>query len=353
MESSYIELFKSYNLAPRNFYPTRNVPLDIRFLVEKFDELDKQIPKAIRYPGLIFFVKDVTITDGTTKNLDGTKNLGLNGTEKIFGTLYYFDDKLEPKPLHDSIERFEIRLMKFDSSVVDCYSLLCDTSNNSNETNSLNHIFAKIGNIVFIEPLGIAFICRLINDEIVWKYFAGTYNVINDDQFYSIPENLREPNVTVHTTDADGNPINKIIDSNLNLSDEILTVNSTSDCSEDRRFYNINGFIYYSFGGNVIPVSNKFVLKTISLKKGSNIIDLTIDPDIGLNNNLQTIFDSNFNTRNIIVDCIKNVENDEYLDLLYADKRFPIEHKIIDSNHIDIISSIDVNNVTLIIRANQ
>lgn len=340
LESSYIELRKSMSYTPRNFYLTRNIPLDVRFLVESLDTLNNEIPKEIRYPGLTFFVRDSNVNDGTTKQLDGTKNLGSTefGTEKIFGILYCFDDNLEPIPLHDLVNRFEIRLLKFDDTSDDCYKLLTDKSENSNETNSLNHIFAKIGNIVFIEPLGIAVICRLINNEIVWKYFAGTYNVKSEEQFNNIPDELKQTNITVN---VDGT--NKIILSDLTLSDEIITANSTSDCDQDRRFYNINGFIYYRFGGLVIPVSNKFTIKNVSLKVGDNIIDLS-NENSGDNNSL-TIFDTDFNTENIIVDCILEYKNEKY--------RFPIEQKIIDSNTINIVSSIAVENVTLIIRANS
>ena len=347
-QDSYIELLRSFNYTPRNFKVTRNVPIDTRFLVTDINNIDIEIPEAIRYPGLIFFVKNSNVNDGTTINIDGTKKLGslTEGIYKINGILYIFDDNLQPIPLHDLIERFEIRLLKINDSTDTCYSKLIDETNTSNETNSLNHIFAKIGNIVFIEPLGIAVICRLINNKPTWQYLAGSYNVLNEDQFYSIDESLRQPNAVVNL-----NGSTKIITSNRELSDEIIKANSISDCSENNRFYNINDFIYYHIAGLIIPVSNKFVTKTINLQKGDNIniIDLKIDPD----NVNATIFDSNFNTRNIIVDCIIGDQGDEYLNNLYKDFRLPLQHKIIDNNTINIISSIDVKNVTLIIRANE
>ena len=343
-QDSYTELLRSFEYIPRNFRLTRNVPIDTRFLVENINDIDTVIPESLRYPGMIFFVKNTVVNDGTTKNFDGTKNVGSTeyGIVKITGILYTFDDKLKPIPLHDIITRFEIRLLKINTATNDCYSKLIDTTSNSNQSNSLNHLFAKIGNIVFVEPLGVAFICRYINDKIEWRYFAGSYNVSNENQFKSIPESLRQPNIDVTI----GNT-KYIITSNHELSNEIITKNSTADCTEDKRFYNINGFIYYRFGGLTIPVSNKFDIKTLDLQKGDNEIDLLIDPD----NNIATIFDSNFNTRNIIVDCIIGDQTDSYLNNLYQNYRLPLQHKIVDNNKINIISSIDVKNVTLIIRA--
>ncbi len=355
IQDSYTELLQSFNFTPRNFKVTRNIPIDTRFLVTNINNINNEIPINIRYPGMIFFVRDSNINDGTTLNINGTKKLGgINsnkGKDKIFGTLYYFDDKLEPIPLHDSITRFEIRLLNIDNSTDTCYSKLIDKTNSSNETNSLNHLYSKIGNIVFIEPLGIAVICRLINGQPEWRYFAGSYYVTSEKQFESIPKSLIQPNTVVNL-----NGTTKIITSNLKLSDEILTANSAKDCTEDRRFYNVNGFIYYRFGGINIPVSNKFVLKTIDLLKiGDNEINLLEQPegDVGDGDKENTIFDSNFNTQNIIVDCIIGNQDDTYLNNLYQNFRLPIQHKIINSNEINIISSIDVKNVTLIIRANE
>ena len=364
---SYTELLKSFEYIPRNFRLTRNIPIDTRFLVENLKNIDTVIPKALRYPGLIFFVKESNINDGTTKNLDGTKHLGStddNTTTKIIGTLYYFDENLEPIALHDSITRFEIRLLNIDTDKYN-YSNLIDTTEESNKENSLNHIFAKIGNIVFIEPLGIAVICRLNKDNaIYWQYFAGTYNC-TEKEFESIPESLKQPNTIVNLINDDKSVTKKIITSEGELSDEIIKTESTKNCTENGRFYNINGFIYYHFGNLTIPVSNKFCTRIKSLEIGDNIINLGIDPD----SNNETIFDSNFYTDNIIVDCIipkSSLEAENYPDTIcnkYGDKRFPIEHKIIEntevdkrgnklkSNAINIISSIAIKDAILIIRA--
>lgn len=345
-QDSYTELFKSFEYIPRNFRSTRNVPIDTRFLVEDIEYIDTIIPKSLRYPGLIFFVKDSNVNDGTTKNLDGTKNLGSleYGIEKINGILYCFDNKLNPIPLHDLITRFEIRLLKIDATTNDCYQKLID-KNNADETNSLNHLYSKIGNIVFIEPLGIAVICRLINEQPTWQYLTGSYTVLNEEQFLSIPESLRQSNAIVNIIESNSK---KIITSEGKLSNEIINADYKTDCTENNRFYNINGFIYYCIDGTIIPVSNKFLVKTLNLQKGDNQIEFTEE---FADNNEATIFDSNFNTRNIIIDCIKEPEGDKIIDSQYANIRFPIQHKIIDKNKINIISSIDVKNITLIIRA--
>lgn len=346
IQDSYTELLKSFEYTPRNFKLTRNVPLDTRFIVENIENIDNEIPKAVRYPGLIFFVKDSNVNDGTTQYLDGTKKLGSTGSnkgiDKIFGILYIFDDKCEPIPLHDLITRFEIRLLNIDNSTDDCYGKLTDRTENTNEHNSLNHLFAKIGNIVFIEPLGIAVICRLINGQPEWRYLTGSYNVLNETQFLNIPKTLRQPNVDVTIDDK-----KYIITHDGYLSDEIIKTDSKANCTEDRRFYNINGFIYYHIAGITIPVSNKFLVKTIDLQKGNNELEFTEQLADGIDH---TIFDSNFNTRNIIIDCIKEPEGNSIIDAQYANMRFPIQHKIISINKINIISSIDVKNVTLIIR---
>ena len=359
LESSYLELTKSFSYTPRNFQLTRNIPIDTRFLVTTLDNIDSEILPETRYPGLVFFVRDSAVNDGTSNSID-TIDLGpINQYNKgsvrtVKGILYIFvpdaSGNLIYTPLHDLINRFEIKLLNITDTSNTAYSHLCDgdldeLSNhiNANNTNCLNHLYAKLGNIVYIQPLGIAVICVNNNESITnktkWIYFSGTYKVSSIEQFNNIPDSLKNPNTVVSV-----NGKNQIITSDLKLSDEVIKKSSVNDCTENNRYYNINGFIYYHIDGITIPVSNKFCIKQQSLKVGNNYIDLSGTDNIN-------IFESNFNTSDIIVDCI--FESNSINGTKYANTRFPLEHKIINSNVINIISSIDIDSVRLLIRSNS
>lgn len=372
LEDSYKELYKRLHYTPKNFHIGRNVPIDNRFLLENLSELNSKIPLQNRYPGLVFFVKDQEINDGTTVNKTGaSSSIGLGpqdtknkGHVKFTGVFYVFNDDLNtPIPMHDLVERFDIRLLNITDTTDNAYKYLCDgddnnllSSTNANDTNCLNHLYSKVGDIVFIQPLNIAVICTNNNGKPKWKYFAGTYSVTTEAQFNNIPNSLKQINGVVNVANPKAT---KIINSQLQLTSEILETNSPSDCTENGRFYNINGFIYYHFADITIPVSNKFVTKIQSLNVGENRIELS--PNNIAGDSIQhTIFDSEFNTKNIIVDCIilNHEQNPEY-----NGHRFPVENILIKSgtdndfesnttvDSIIIKSSIRIDKVLLIIRA--
>lgn len=312
--NSYRALYSAYEYQPKNFQRTRNVPIDTSFLLESLNDLDEKIPYDIRYPGLIFFVKDATIFSGTVTNGKAeltNGNLTSNG-KNITGLLYVFEEDLsKPKPLHDLIQRFEIRCIK--------------ETNYNNLNSVLNNLYAKSGNIILIDNLGISVICDYDGN---WKYFSGEYIVESPNMFNSIPENLREPGITVYLT---GINQKRIIDSNKQLSSEILTTTNPNLCTEDRRFYNINGYFYYRFGNTNIPISDKFVVKNnVKLNIGNNYIT------------------HNFNSKYVSVYGIIN-EHSENINNDYVNYCFPLEHIYENNNIIIIKSSVIIESIDLCI----
>lgn len=329
-ETTYNDiLYEAIELTPKSFIRTRNVPIDTSFVLENISELDNKIPLEIRYTGLIFFVMDAEINSGTTigKQLntgyeDGTINNGPQvnkdkGEQKIIGLFYIFENDLEnPIPLHDTITRYFI------------YAIKVDESKYSNLNKYLNNTFAKAGSRIYIKNLDINVFCDYDGN---WKYLSGIYKVKSKSIFDSIPNNLKQPNITVNIDNK-----RKIIKSDLTLSDEIINLGkdgSLSDCKENGRFYNVNGYIYYCFGDSVIPVSDKFMVKqnvTLNITEG----------------NVNNIIEHNFNTRYLSVYGIIN-KHDENVNNDYVNYCFPIQFKYINSNKIEIPSNILIQSIDL------
>ncbi len=87
---------------PYNFGVNLNIPIDPRFIISSLDNIDTEIPLNLRYNGLIFFVVDATVNDGTVETLEGL--------------LYTFEkDLTKPIPLYDTIIRFIIHQIEISS----------------------------------------------------------------------------------------------------------------------------------------------------------------------------------------------------------------------------------------------
>ncbi len=225
---------KALEIITKAFKITKNIPLDVRFIVNSLSTLDTEIPMKYRYNGLVFFVVDAKINDGTTivseNKIDGTIGKGpTTGNETLSGILYCFESDLsKPIPLHDLVLRFIIRQ-------IGGYN-----NNWTNLISDLNHTYAKAGSIINVKDLGIS----VIFDGNDWKYFNGIYTINTIEDWNTVPNQLKETNRLVKV----GNE-NKIILSDKTLSDEVIKVDSIPDIPENCRFYLINGYLYYSIGG--------------------------------------------------------------------------------------------------------
>lgn len=309
---------KALEIITKAFKITKNIPLDVRFIVNSLSTLDTEIPMKYRYNGLVFFVVDAKINDGTTivseNKIDGTIGKGpTTGNETLSGILYCFESDLsKPIPLHDLVLRFIIRQ-------IGGYN-----NNWTNLISDLNHTYAKAGSIINVKDLGIS----VIFDGNDWKYFNGIYTINTIEDWNTVPNQLKETNRLVKV----GNE-NKIILSDKTLSDEVIKVDSIPDIPENFRFYLINGYLYYSIGGNVYPVSDK--------------IKIFYDTKLIIGDNT---FTHNFNSKLLSTYCLINEAIDnQIINNDYKNREFPLEHIIIDENSINIKSSVQINNCNIIL----
>ena len=310
---------KALEIITKAFKITKNIPLDTRFIVNSLSTLDTEIPMKYRYNGLVFFVVDAKINNGTTtivseNKIDGTIGKGpTTGNETLSGILYCFESDLtKPIPLHDLVLRFIIRQIG-------------EYNNNwTNLISDLNHTYAKAGSIINVKDLGIS----VIFDGNNWKYFNGIYTINKIEDWNTVPNQLKETNRLVKV----GNE-NKIILSDKTLSDEVIKVDSIPDIPENFRFYLINGYLYYSIGGNVYPVSDK-----IKIFYNTKLI-------IGDNT-----FTHNFNSKLLNTYCLINEAIDnQIINDDYKNREFPLEHIVVNENSINIKSSVQINNCDIVL----
>lgn len=310
---------KALEIITKAFKITKNIPLDTRFIVNSLSTLDTEIPMKYRYNGLVFFVVDAKINDGTTtivseNKIDGTIGKGpTTGNETLSGILYCFESDLtKPIPLHDLVLRFIIQQ-------IGGYN-----NNWTNLISDLNHTYAKAGSIINVKDLGIS----VIFDGNNWKYFNGIYTINKIEDWNTVPNQLKETNKLVKV----GNE-NKIILSDKTLSDEVIKVDSIPDTPENFRFYIINGYLYYSIGGNVYPVSDK-----IKIFYNTKLI-------IGDNT-----FTHNFNSKLLSTYCLINEAIDnQIINDDYKNREFPLEHIVVNENSINIKSSVQINNCDIVL----
>lgn len=287
MENSAIENLKSNKPIYNNFDIRKNIPIDKRFIITSLTEIDQEIPLNRRYDGLVFFVETSNVSDGT--DIIST------------GHLYCFESDLtKPIPLHELSLRYIIR------------QITINPEDYTNVNNLLNKTFAKPGSIVMIKPLDIA----VIFDGNVWSYFAGNYSVTSDVVFNTIPLNLVNLGNLVIS-----NGIDKIIKSDNTLSDVIIEVSELPLTPEKDRYYSVNGFLYYSLGGNIYSVSEKFYTKS-NLVSGNNEITHTL------------------NSTHII--CLFRINVTEGFDDM-NNKVIQLPYNIIDENTININSNLPLS----------
>lgn len=236
MSNKILDILQFNNqLVTESMKLNKPVPLDCRFIVSNINNLDKEIPKQYRYPGLIFFVPDTQLTVGTSSN-------------KIVGIYYCFENDLNTAvPLHD----LSLRYIVHQLSGIDDLTTIINRLNNDT--------YSKPGNIVDLKDIGI----QVIFNGTKWRYFNGKYILKSLDDWNKIPDDIKQPNTIVEVKPN----IRKVVTSLLQLSDEIIETN-LDNLTENNRYYLVDGFLYYRLNNTNYQLSNRmFILHNFTLSE--------------------------------------------------------------------------------------
>lgn len=260
-----------------------NKPLDPRFTIQSLLNIDSELKQQYRYAGLIFFVTD-------------------ENKHYIF-----LNDVTTPIPLSVFLSSNEVKGL----------SLL----NYSNLTNDLNDTQPTIGKIVTVYPLGVSFIFGGAN----WSYYNGVYNVLDDAQYNSIPNYLK--NIGSLVIKQSGT--RHIINNDLTISSEVIVTSGIPGILERNRYYNINGILYYSINNNLYRIGEKiFIIENINLGVGETPINHNLNSSY-----ISVLFRININNPILTLNTTEN-----------------LPFKIVNDNQIVINSEFSVQG-TLIITA--
>lgn len=305
---------RALELITKSFKITKNIPIDYRFIVRNLENIDEEIPKKYRYNGLVFFVVESEVYNGTTTGggtVDGKINVGTTtgGDKTLNGVLYCFEENLDkPIPLHDTVLRFIVRQV---GGFTNDYSKLLE---------NLNKTYAKAGSIVYVEGLNIS----VIFDGTNWKYFNGVYIINNDSVWNTVPESLRVQNKLVLS-----NNVRKIILNDLSLSDEVLT---DKNIIQNNRYYDLNGILHYSIGDKLYKLGDNVFFGIVNIQKGS------IQVTHGLNSLLIEGYCKLTNTNS---------------DIDVNNTIVPLSLKIIDKDNVEIKSSLNLQNIEIVLISKQ
>lgn len=230
-----------------NFELQKNIPIDSRYIVSTLKEevFNVELPYNLRYPGLVFFVNDASVSDGTDLAI---KN----------GILYTFESDLnKPIPLYQTTLRYINFGIEFE--IVD------EVISNYDEIETrLNKTFAKVGMLCTLFPLNVTFkYCVNSIGEYYWEYFAGDYHINNEIEWYQIAHKFMKEGATVIIGKPKDVKIKKIITAGGVLSEQILKYDSYELITifEENRFYEINGFLHYYFAGKMHKIGDKYFIR--------------------------------------------------------------------------------------------
>lgn len=219
---------KNFESIHNNFKIIKNIPIDTRYLINSINTVDVEIPINLRYPGLIFY----TYTQET---------------------IYYFKNNLTFDLLSNLLTLSDIRLLEAPDGETD-YSEL---------GNALSAISAKDGSIITVVPLNVSFIVKGGD----WEYFTGIYNLVHLSYYDTIPNHLRKPEILVNI----GNT-RYLINNDLSLSEELITLSSPPGIIQNDRYYNIDGILYYAVNNQLYRVGEKLYNSEILVNIGNTTI---------------------------------------------------------------------------------
>ena len=256
------------------FEVVTNKPFDDRLTVPNLSSLH---PVGRRYPGLIFFV------------------------ESENGPYIYLNDLNNPVPLNTVI------------SGDNQFGLIYEEVSFSQLETALNDITIGVGGIVTVFPLGVSFIKTTSG----YKYHSGKYT-LTQNQWDTLSDNLKQALAEV-IIDSD----NYIIDSNLELSDIVITAPTIPINPEEKRYYNVGGVLYYCINNNLWRLGNStYLITNLTLNIGETEVEHNLN--------------STYVNCNLWINNFKKVNNVDFIT--------------VDENSIKINSRMLVNNVTLIIQ---
>lgn len=244
MSNKTLDILRFNNqLVTESMKLNKPIPLDCRFIVSNLNNLDNEIPKQYRYPGLIFFVPDTQLNIGTSEN-------------KIVGVYYCFENDINTAiPLHDLSLKYIVHQI---SGINDLTTII-------NRLN--NDTYSKPGNIVDLKDIGI----QVIFNGTKWQYFSGKYTLKSVEQWNDIPVDIKQPNTIVEIKPN----IRKVVTSSLELSDEIIDAGTdVNNLTENNRYYLLNGYLYYRLNGTNYQLTTKtYLLVNHIINKGINEIN--------------------------------------------------------------------------------
>ncbi len=265
-------------------------PLDPRFTITSLSNLSTELILEHRYGGLIFFVVD-------------------ENKHYIF-----LNDLTTPISLSSLISSGDVKGIS--------------SSNYSNITSELNATNPTLGSIITVFPLGVSF----MYDGSSWKYYNGTYNVTNDTQLGTIHSTLRSEGKLIIM----GGTTRYIYTAGLLKSTEVIVDTVIPVSPEKNRYYSINGILYYSIGGSIYKISEKFKLIT-----NQSLVVLN-DSNISANLNVIT---HNLNSVYISVYFRINISN----GINTISRMEKLNYVTVDSNSIKILSEFVISGDLIIV----
>jgi hypothetical protein len=202
-------------------------PYDDRLQLSSLTNLAAELPLAERYAGLMFWVLDIQ-------------------------ALYWFEaDLTTPLPFFASVS----------SSVI--LGIEVADQDYTNLTAVLNATGPSLGSVVYVDPLGVAFVW----DGSSWKYAWGTYTADTAAELLAIPAGLLKPSSPARVL---GNPM--VID-DLGGVSSLVTVVSSLPGSLHSGYYLVNGSLYVAVGGTAYRINDKTYVANIGLGIGTTNIN--------------------------------------------------------------------------------
>lgn len=229
---------------PNNFSIRKGIPIDTRFIINSLDTIDTELPLALRYPGLKFFILTYEV-----KNITGD-------TVKT-GALFKFETDLNV-PIYDATFS-EIKELIIDLGTED-YSTL---------NTKLNALTVSSGSIIHILPLDIL----VILEGTTWKYLYGEYKLPNDAGvlFNTIPNNFKSAGKIIKFTS--GIIPYGIIDNSLELVEKVQVLNDLPQSLIENGYYLIRGSLFIVLNGIPYQISqNSLILENQTVVQGITTI---------------------------------------------------------------------------------
>lgn len=300
-----------------NFQVTRNIPMDVRFLVKSLTSLDTEIPLNKRYNGLIFFVTENAYTHGPT--------------DTIKGKFYCFEDDLtKPVPLYNVWDRYEIlQITGYRNGT--WANLIAD----------LNLTYPKNGRCVFIWDLNIFVVYR----DGKWYYISGEYNIAKDSDWATVPDSLKVPERIVRIGSITDRPlpttaVTRIIMDDLSLGLVVIPLDTIPPAGDpviqDNHYYLIDGLLYIYLDGKYYRLNDDIFVQQLS-----NVQPGVIQVNHGLK--------SNYIVAIIRIDNGATVAGNTINPTMPRVLCIPVDCEIVNNNTVKIQNNLSFETATIMV----